>query len=67
MLVFIWFKFFVLVYGEYWMLVQYFCIGYLMGVLVDNILIIDNGDVVEFILDLICKGNVVKVGIELLD
>jgi ribonuclease J len=38
-----------------------------MGVPADNILIIDNGDVVELTADSIKKGDPVKAGIELLD
>jgi ribonuclease J len=38
-----------------------------MGVPADNILIIDNGDVVELTADSIHKGDPVKAGIELLD
>jgi ribonuclease J len=60
-------KFFVPVHGEHRMLVCHSKTAQSMGVPADNILIIDNGDVVELTADSIKKGDPVKAGIELLD
>ena len=60
-------KFFVPVHGEHRMLVCHSKTAQSMGVPADNILIIDNGDVVELTADTIRKGDPVKAGIELLD
>ncbi len=60
-------KFFVPVHGEHRMLQCHSKTAQSMGVPADNILIIDNGDVVELTPDSIRKGDPVKAGIELLD
>jgi ribonuclease J len=60
-------KYFVPVHGEHRMLVCHSKTAQSMGVPADNILIIDNGDVVELTADTIKKGDPVKAGIELLD
>ena len=60
-------KFFVPVHGEHRMLVAHSKTGMSMGIPADNMLIIDNGDVVELTPDSIRKGDPVKAGIELLD
>ena len=60
-------KFFVPVHGEHRMLVAHSKTGMSMGIPADNMLIIDNGDVVELTADSIRKGDPVKAGIELLD
>jgi ribonuclease J len=60
-------KFFVPVHGEHRMLVCHSKTAQSMGVPADNILIIDNGDVVELTADSIRRGDPVKAGIELLD
>jgi ribonuclease J len=60
-------KYFVPVHGEHRMLVCHSKTAQSMGVPADNILIIDNGDVVELTADSIRKGDPVKAGIELLD
>jgi ribonuclease J len=60
-------KFFVPVHGEHRMLVCHSRTAQAMGVPADNMLIIDNGDVVELTPDSIRKGDPVKAGIELLD
>jgi ribonuclease J len=60
-------RFFVPVHGEHRMLVSHSRTAQSMGVPADNILIIDNGDVVEINPDAIRKGEPVKAGIELLD
>jgi ribonuclease J len=60
-------KFFVPVHGEHRMLVCHSKTAQSMGVPADNILIIDNGDVVELTPDSIRRGDAVKAGIELLD
>ncbi len=60
-------KFFVPVHGEHRMLVCHSKTAQSMGVPADNILIIDNGDVVELTPDSIRRGEAVKAGIELLD
>jgi ribonuclease J len=60
-------RFFVPVHGEHRMLVCHSRTAQSMGVPADNILIIDNGDVVEVTPDAIRRGDPVKAGIELLD
>ena len=60
-------KFFVPVHGEHRMLVCHSRSAQIMGVPKDNILIIENGDVVELTSDSIKKGDPVKAGVELLD
>jgi len=60
-------KYFVPVHGEHRMLVCHSKTAQSMGVPAENILIIDNGDVVELTPDSINKGEPVKAGIELLD
>ncbi len=60
-------KFFVPVHGEHRMLVCHSKSAQSMGVPNENILILDNGDVVELTADKIIKGDPVKAGIELLD
>lgn len=60
-------KYFVPVHGEHRMLVCHSKTAQSMGVPADNILIIDNGDVVELTPDSIRRGEAVKSGIELLD
>jgi len=60
-------KFFVPVHGEHRMLVCHSKSAQTMGVPKDNILIIENGDVVELTSDSINKGDPVKAGVELLD
>ena len=60
-------RFFVPVHGEHRMLMCHSRTAQSMGVPEGNILIIDNGDVVELTPDSIRKGDPVKAGIELLD
>ena len=60
-------KYFVPVHGEHRMLVCHSKTAQSMGVPAENILIIDNGDVVQLTPDSISKGDPVKAGIELLD
>ncbi len=60
-------KFFVPVHGEHRMLVCHGKSAQTMGVPKDNILIIENGDVVELTPNSIHKGDPVKAGVELLD
>jgi len=60
-------KFFVPVHGEHRMLVCHSKTAQSMGVPGDNILIIDNGEVVELTPESIRRGEAVKAGIELLD
>ncbi len=60
-------KFFVPVHGEHRMLVCHSKSATSMGVPAENILILDNGDVVELTSESIAKGDSVKAGIELLD
>ncbi len=60
-------KFFVPVHGEHRMLVCHGKSAQTMGVPKDNILIIENGDVVELTPNSIQKGEPVKAGVELLD
>ncbi len=60
-------KFFVPVHGEHRMLISHSKSAQSMGVPEENILILDNGDVVELTAASIEKGDPVKAGIELLD
>ncbi|MCH2565828.1 MAG: ribonuclease J [Prochlorococcus sp. ALOHA_A2.0_51] len=60
-------KFFVPVHGEHRMLICHSKTAQSMGVASENILILDNGDVVQLSADSISKGDSVKAGIELLD
>ncbi len=60
-------KFFVPVHGEHRMLVCHSKSAQSMGVPANNILILENGDVVQLKPDAIDKGDPVKAGIELLD
>ena len=60
-------RFFVPVHGEHRMLMCHSRTAQSMGVPEENILIIDNGAVVELTPDSIRKGDPVKAGIELLD
>ncbi len=60
-------KFFVPVHGEHRMLVCHSKSAQSMGLPFENILILDNGDVVELTTESITKGDAVKAGIELLD
>jgi ribonuclease J len=60
-------KYFVPVHGEHRMLVCHSKTAQSMGIPAENMLIIDNGDVVELTPDSINKGEPVKAGIELLD
>ncbi len=60
-------KFFVPVHGEHRMLVCHSKSAQSMGVPAENVLILDNGDVVELRSESIAKGDSVKAGIELLD
>ncbi len=60
-------KFFVPVHGEHRMLVCHGKSAQTMGVPKENILIIENGDVVELTPNSIQKGDPVKAGVELLD
>jgi len=60
-------RFFVPVHGEHRMLVCHGKSAQTMGVPKDNILIIENGDVVELTPNSIQKGDPVKAGVELLD
>ncbi|MGK7957518.1 MAG: ribonuclease J [Crocosphaera sp.] len=60
-------KFFVPVHGEHRMLVKHAETAYKMGVPADNIVIIDNGDIVEVSEDSIGVAGQVPSGIELVD
>lgn len=60
-------KFFVPVHGEHRMLVCHSKTAQSLGVSSENMLILDNGDVIELTPDSITKGDAVKAGIELLD
>ncbi len=60
-------KFFVPVHGEHRMLVKHAETGYKMGVPADNIVIIDNGDIVEVSEEKIAVAGKVPSGIELVD
>ncbi|TGG78891.1 MAG: ribonuclease J [Aphanocapsa feldmannii 288cV] len=60
-------RFFVPVHGEHRMLVAHNRTAQSMGVPESNILIIENGDVVQLTANSIAKGEPVQAGIELLD
>ena len=60
-------KFFVPVHGEHRMLVCHSKTAQSLGVSSENMLLLDNGDVIELTPDSIAKGDAVKAGIELLD
>ncbi len=60
-------KFFVPVHGEHRMLICHSKSAQAMGTPEENILILENGDVVELRPDSIDRGEPVKAGIELLD
>ncbi|HTL88286.1 MAG TPA: ribonuclease J [Leptolyngbya sp.] len=60
-------KFFLPVHGEHRMLVKHSQTAQSMGVPAENMVIIDNGDVVELTKDSIRKAGKVKAGIELVD
>ncbi len=60
-------KYFVPVHGEHRMLICHSKSAQSMGVPSENILILDNGDVVQLTANSIQKGEPVKAGIELLD
>ncbi len=60
-------KYFVPVHGEHRMLICHSKSAQSMGVPENNILILENGDVVQLTKDSIAKGDPVKAGIELLD
>jgi len=60
-------KFFLPVHGEHRMLVKHAQTAMSMGVPPENMVVIDNGDVVELSADFIRKGSQVKAGIELVD
>lgn len=60
-------KYFVPVHGEHRMLICHSQSAQTMGVPENNILILENGDVVELTPDSLNRGQPVKAGIELLD
>jgi ribonuclease J len=60
-------KFFMPVHGEHRMLVKHAQMGNSMGIPRENIVIIDNGDIVEVSAERIQIGGKVKAGIELVD
>jgi ribonuclease J len=60
-------KFFLPVHGEHRMLIKHSETAQSMGIPADNMVIIDNGDVVELTPDAIRKGDRVPSGIELVD
>lgn len=60
-------KFFLPVHGEHRMLVKHSQTAQSTGVPAENMVIIDNGDVVELTKDSIAKAGKVKAGIELVD
>ncbi len=60
-------KYFVPVHGEHRMLVCHSKSAQTMGVPENNILLLENGDVVQLTPDSITRGQPVKAGIELLD
>lgn len=60
-------KFFLPVHGEHRMLVKHSETAQSMGIPAENMVIIDNGDVVELTVDSIRKGDRVPAGIELVD
>ncbi len=60
-------KFFIPVHGEHRMLVKHAEMAHSMGIPKENMVIIDNGDVVELTTDRIRVGGKVPSGIELVD
>ncbi len=60
-------KYFVPVHGEHRMLISHSRSAQSMGVPENNILILENGDVVQLTPDSLTRGQPVKAGIELLD
>lgn len=60
-------RFFLPVHGEHRMLVKHSQTAQSMGIPAENMVIIDNGDVVELTKDEIRKGGSVPAGIELVD
>lgn len=60
-------KFFVPFHGEYRMLVQHAGMAHQMGIPQENMVIINNGDVVELAVDRIAVTDQVQSGIELVD
>ncbi|MGB3402812.1 MAG: ribonuclease J [Microcoleaceae cyanobacterium] len=60
-------RFFVPVHGEHRMLIKHSQTAQSMGVPPENMIIIDNGDVVELTEDSICIGDKVQSGIEPVD
>ncbi|MBE9010011.1 ribonuclease J [Pseudanabaenaceae cyanobacterium LEGE 13415] len=60
-------KFFLPVHGEHRMLIKHSQTAQSVGVPAENMVIIDNGDVVELTKDSISKAGKVKAGIELVD
>ncbi|MEP0919251.1 ribonuclease J [Leptolyngbya sp. DQ-M1] len=60
-------KFFLPVHGEHRMLIKHSQTAQSTGVPAENMVIIDNGDVVELTKDSISKAGKVKAGIELVD
>jgi ribonuclease J len=60
-------KFFMPVHGEHRMLVKHAQMGHSMGIPRENIVIIDNGDIVEVSAERIQIGGKVNAGIELVD
>lgn len=60
-------KFFLPVHGEHRMLIKHSQTAQSMGIPAENMVIIDNGDVVELTKDSIRKGEKVPAGIELVD
>jgi ribonuclease J len=60
-------KFFMPVHGEHRMLVKHSQMAQAMGIPAENVVIIDNGDIVEVSAERIQIGGKVKAGIELVD
>lgn len=60
-------KFFLPVHGEHRMLIKHSQTAQNMGIPAENMVIIDNGDVVELTETSICKGGKVPSGVELVD
>jgi ribonuclease J len=60
-------KFFIPVHGEHRMLIKHSQTAQSMGISKDNMLIIDNGDVIELRKESLSKGGKVTAGIQLVD
>ena len=60
-------KFFLPVHGEHRMLVKHSQTAQSMGIPAENMVIVDNGDIVELTPDSIAKAGTVSSGIELMD